>query len=64
MAHAALAGFNPKWFIDSESEVEMALLRRVADRAIELNSRYRQDIANRTISLLAKVFTGNKSKKR
>lgn len=62
MAHASLAGFDPKYWINAESEVEMALLRRVAERAIELNGRYRQDIANRTISLLLKVF--NKGKKK
>lgn len=63
MAHAALAGIDPRAWLYSESDVELAFLRRVAERAMELNGRYRQDFANRTISLLAKTFSkGNRGK--
>lgn len=54
MAHAALAGIEPLQFFKIEDELEMEALRLVAMKAIEVNKKYREDLANLIISKLAK----------
>lgn len=41
-------------FLNADSDIELAIRRRVAERAIKLNERYRDDLAVRIVNTLAK----------
>lgn len=64
MAAAALAGIDVKLWFDTDDDVEMALLNKVALRAVSLHAEYRQELADRIISALDKALKrGKKGKK-
>ena len=41
-------------FLDADSDFELAVRRRVAERAIKVNKEYRDDLAVRIVNTLAK----------
>lgn len=56
MAAAAIAGIKPREWLTIESEVEMAIMEKIAEKAIELDMQYRQDLADRIIGSLDKAM--------
>jgi hypothetical protein len=56
VAHAAAAGIEPLQFFKIKDEMEMAALRLVAMKSIEVARKYREDQAQLIISNLSKAM--------
>jgi hypothetical protein len=63
MAAASLAGIDPRIWLRTESMEEVALLDRIATRAIEMQRDQRQEQADRIILALDKALKKGKSRK-
>lgn len=56
MAGAACAGMDPMTYFRADSDIERALILRLALKAIELHSKYREDQARRIIGALDRAL--------
>ena len=56
IAAAAVAGIDPMRWLQAESDIEIRYLQLVAEQAIELQSKHRQDLANRIVTNIAILF--------
>jgi hypothetical protein len=48
-------------FIEAESDIELAIRRRISERAISIQKEHRQDLAVRIINSLSKSMGKGKS---
>lgn len=61
MAAAALAGIDPRAYLNAESDLELALLDRIATRAIDIQTKQRSDLAKRIIAELDRALKRKRS---